>query len=245
MNTTIETILSHSSVRQYEDRAVSEEMLHNLIQCGQAASSSSFIQAACVIQVHDSAHRDAIADMAGGQPWVKNAPVFLVWCADMTRINYAVTRHNKGALEGQAEHFIAATVDVALMAQNTLLAAESEGLGGVFIGGIRNDPEGVVRCLQLPEHVYPVFGMCLGWTVNKPAKKPRMPVSAILHHDQFNGDAVAENVDHYDNIMREYYQTRTSNVKLSDWSEQTAKAVQDKKREHMLDFLNGRGFIRQ
>ncbi|GAB6927369.1 hypothetical protein JCM10914A_13520 [Paenibacillus sp. JCM 10914] len=48
------------------------------------------------------------------------------------------------------ENFIVATVDTALAAQNAAVAAESLGLGIVYIGGLRNDPGQVLvfmRCL--------------------------------------------------------------------------------------------------
>ena len=60
------------------------------------------------------------------------------------------------------EHFIIATVDVALSAQTTVIAAESMGLGICYIGALRNNPAEVSELLALPEHVYPVFGLCIG-----------------------------------------------------------------------------------
>lgn len=65
--------------------------------------------------------------------------------------------------KGYTETFILATVDTALVAQNIMIGAESAGLGGVYIGGIRNNPQEVCELLTIPQHVYPVFGMCLSY----------------------------------------------------------------------------------
>ena len=129
--------------------------------------------------------------------------------------------------------------------KNMLLAAESAGLGGVFIGGIRNDPQSVADCLQLPELVYPVFGLCLGWPAEHHAIKPRLPTSAVMHQDRYDLAALENQVDAYDQLMSEYYKNRDANSKQSSWSEQTANAVQGKKREHMLSFLQQRGFLKR
>ena len=244
MNTVMATILNHRSVRKYADKPVEMETLRSIVQCGQAAASSSFIQAYSVVNVTDPEHRSKIAAAAGGQVWVEKAPVFLVLCADMLRINHCCQQQRQGELEGYAEHFMAATVDVALMAQNMMLAAESLGLGCVFIGGLRNDPAVVAELLALPDHVYPAFGMCMGWPDQDTEVKPRLPVDVILHQGRYEGGAVADEVAAYDLAMREYYQARSSNQKASDWSEQTANAVQKKKREHMRSFLQERGFNR-
>lgn len=243
MNSVMETMLAHASVRQFTEQAVTAETLAGLIRCGQAAASSSFIQAMSVIHVTNVEHRAQIAALAGGQTWVVAAPVFLVFCADLQRVNYACVKNDLGALDGHTEHFIAATVDTALVAQNVLLAAESMGLGGVFIGGIRNNPQLVCELLNLPEQVYPVFGMCLGWPAQVNAAKPRFPVPTILHEDRYQQSEVATQVDAYDQQMQAYYQSRGSNQRVSNWSAQTAAAVQKKQRSHMLKFLQSRGLL--
>lgn len=240
----LEQQFRHASVRAYSDEAIKPELLATLIRAGQAAATSSFIQAYSVVRVTRPEARAAIAAAAGGQAWIEQAAEFLVYCADLRRVDGACRRAARGEIEGWSEHGIQAVVDVALMAQNVLLAAESVGLGGVFIGGIRNDPQVVVDQLRLPELVTPVFGMCLGWPAQHNPVKPRMPVEMVLHQDSYR-DPSDEEVAAYDATMADYYASRGSNVKLSDWSTATANAIQGKKREHMLPFLQGRGFFRR
>ena len=236
--------LNHRSVRHFQPRPLDPGLLESLIRCGQAAATSSFIQAYSVIRVTRSEARVAIASAAGGQAWIEQAPEFLVFCADLRRIDGACRGNGKGPLEGFSEHGLAAIVDVALMAQNILLAAESQGLGGVFIGGIRNSPQVVVDQLRLPELVMPVFGMCLGWPDEENPVKPRMPVGYVLHQDTYR-ELSEQEVSDYDRMMADYYAGRGSNVKLCDWSSAVATAMQGKKREHMLEFLRARGFFRR
>src|SRR5690606_31594133 len=83
------------------------------------------------------------------------------------------------------ENFIVATVDTALAAQNAVIAAESLGLGAVYIGGLRNNIEQVSELLRLPELVYPLFGMCLGVPAQSPMTRPRLPLDSILHTDTY------------------------------------------------------------
>ncbi len=234
----------HSSVRSYSGEPIAPGLLAELIRAGQGAASSSFIQAYSVVRVTRPDARAAIAAAAGNQPWIEQAAEFLIFCADLRRIDRACHDRGMGPLEGWTEHALAAVVDVALMAQNVLLAAESVGLGGVFIGGIRNAPQVIAEQLELPDLVAPVFGMCLGWPADKPAVKPRMPLGLILHQDVYRDPepgAIAE----YDRTMADYYAARGNNARRADWSATTAKAVQGKKREHMLGFLRDRGFLRR
>ncbi len=246
LNETMTCMRRHASVRQYRDRDIDSDMLDQLIRCGQAASSSSFIQAYSVIRVIDPKNREVIANAAGGQQWIIDAAEFLVFCADLKRINYCCEKEGQGELHGHTEHFITATVDTALMAQNVLLAAESAGLGGVFIGGIRNDPQTISDCLGLPNRVYPVFGLCLGWPLEHPPEsKPRLPLDSVLHQDRYQQEQEARQVEAYDAIMQRYYRERSANARITNWSRQTARAVQGKLREHMLGFLQQRGFLQR
>lgn len=245
MNPIIEAQLNHRSIRKFKDESIDSDLLVSLIQAAQGAASSSFIQAYSLVQVTDVENRCKIAALAGGQSWVEKAPEFLVICADMSRIEHCCVQEGMGPLEGYAEHFLAASVDAALMAQNLMLGAESVGLGAVFIGGIRNDPQQVSELLHLPDQVSPVFGLCLGYPDAEPDLKPRLPVDVILHKDTYDATRCASDVANYDEQMQDYYASRGSNQRASNWSAQTAVAVQQKKREHLMAFLQSKGFLKR
>ncbi|WP_174732398.1 nitroreductase family protein [Mesobacillus harenae] len=107
--------------------------------------------------------KKTLSELCGSQRHVKECPVFLVFCADLNRIKISHELEEKPNHLDTVEPFIVATVDASIYGQNVLLASELLGLGGVFIGGIRNQPEKVSQLLKIPEYVYPVFGMCIGY----------------------------------------------------------------------------------
>ena len=106
------------------------------------------------------------------------------------------------------EQLLVASVDAALIAQNVVVAAESEGLGICYIGGIRNNPQEVSELLNLPEHVYPAFGLCLGYPDQDPEVKPRLPLAAILKQDAYDDSDDEALVASFDDTMHQYYQER-------------------------------------
>ena len=245
MNQIMRQMIDHASVRDYSAQMIERSLLLDIIRCGPAASSSNFVQACSVIRVTDETQRRQIADAAGQQRWVIEAAEFLVLCADLKRVEYCCEKNSLPFPAGYTEHFMVATIDAALMGQNMLLAAESAGLGGVFIGGIRNNPQVVADCLSLPDQVYPVFGLCLGWPARKMEVKPRLPVQAVLHEGGYQADAMVVSIEDYDELMSEYYAKRQSGQRDSNWSQQTASTVNAKRREHMLPFLQKRGFVQR
>lgn len=245
MNPTIELLNSHRSIRKFTDQPVPQSTVDTLIKAGQAAATSSFIQACTVIQVSQGERRDALAEMANNQAYVSEAPVFLVFCADMKRHQLACDMHNAEMLSGYTEQFLTASMDCGLFAQNVIVAAESLGMGGVYIGGLRNKIQDVSDLLELPELVYPVFGMCLGYPDQDPEVKPRLPLDVVLKQDRYDDSQDAERIAAYDTDVREYYRTRTGGNKEMTWSEQISGMLVKEARPHMLPFLNAKGFLKR
>ncbi|MFC2992388.1 oxygen-insensitive NADPH nitroreductase [Halomonas tibetensis] len=240
MNPTIELLKSHRSIRKFTDQPVSRELLEELIRAGQGAATSSHVQAYTVIHVKNAENREKIAELAGGQSYVATCGTFLMFCADMKRPTEAAERTGARVVRGMTEQLLVASVDTALMAQNVAVAAESEGLGICYIGGVRNDPQAVSDLLGLPDHVYPVFGMCLGYPAHQPDVKPRLPVGAILKEDSYSDDR--KQVEAFDATMHAYYQSRKGGNKESNWSSNLTPLFDTKLRPHMREFLVKRGF---
>ena len=120
---TIELLRSHRSIRKFTDVPVGDGLLHQVIAAGQAAASSSFLHGVTIMRVTDPERRAAFKAIAGGQSYVAAAPEFLVFCADLSRPMRCCSAHGGTPSEGLTEHFIIATVDVALDAQNVAVAA--------------------------------------------------------------------------------------------------------------------------
>ena len=243
MNPTIELLKSHRSIRKFTEEPVPQATLEAIVSAGQAAPTSSFIQACTVIQVDDPADREQLAEWAGNQAYVAAAARFLVVCADMQRHRLACSMHDQPMQSGFTEQFITATVDCGLFAQNMLVAAESLGLGVVFIGGLRNRIDKVADLLGLPELVYPAFGMCLGHPAQDPETKPRLPLPVVLKQGRYDDGADAQRIAEYDEQVRDYYRTRTGNRKSNSWSEQISDMLTREARPHMQGFLQARGFL--
>ncbi|GGG59959.1 oxygen-insensitive NADPH nitroreductase [Paenibacillus radicis (ex Gao et al. 2016)] len=243
MNETIQVMLGHRSIRKFKDAPVAKEQLDVIIEAAQHASTSSNMQAFTVIRITDAGLREQLAVLAGNQAYVSQCPEFLVWCADLHRYERAGARALPEGEEPRSttENFIVATVDAALAAQNAAVAAESLGLGIVYIGGLRNNPRQVSELLRLPQYVYPVFGMCIGVPDQEPLVRPRLPREAILHENGYCEERIDPAIDQYNVTLSDYMSERTNGKAATSWSQAMA-AKKDAPRLHMREFLYGQGF---
>ena len=241
----LQTALSHRSIRKFKTDPIPAEVLENILAAGQMASTSSYMQCVSVIRVTDPAKRARIRTVCAnayqgklGHHYVENCAEFLVFCID-------AVRHRHFAPDAQtdwAEVLLTGAVDAALFAQNTLLCAESLGLGGVFIGSLRNDLPEIRDILNIPADVVPLFGLCLGYPDHDPGQRPRLPLSAILSENGYRPAADAE-LAAYNDTVRDYYKQR-SNLDL-DWQAQIRNNLCGEIRPGMLAFLQEQGFAKR
>ncbi len=240
MNSTIQTILNHRSIRKFRSEAISSEQLQTIIQAGLAASSSSMLQVVSIIRVTDLEKRKRLAQYAGNQAYVESAAEFLVFCIDYQR-HVSI---NPNVQTDFTELTLIGAVDSGIMAQNCLLAAESMGLGGVYIGGLRNNAEKVDALLELPQGSAVLFGMCLGHPDQSPEIKPRLPAHIIVHENQYEPLNLGD-IQQYDQTMQSYYANRSSNQKQSTWSQDVCSKLSGESRPHILPYLNSKGLTKR
>lgn len=240
MNAVINTILAHRSIRKFTPQPLSSAQLESIIDAGIAASSSSLLQVISIIRITDTGLRRQLADFAGQQPYVETAAEFLVFCIDYQRhaeINPAIQADF-------TELTLIGAVDAGIMAQNCLLAAESMGLGGVYIGGLRNNAAAVDELLLLPQHCAVLFGLCLGYPAQNPERKPRLPKPVIMHENHYQPLNQAL-ITQYDQTMIEYYKQRSTNQKQTLWSEQVTTKLVGESRPHILTYLQNKGLAKR
>jgi nitroreductase len=241
--TVILRLLSHRSVRHYLPRELPQGTLELLISAAQSAASSSNLQLWSVVAVEDAERRRALAEVANGQVHVERAPLFLVWVADLNRAS-ELARTLGLPSEGLSylEMFLMASIDTALAAQNAVVAAESLGLGTVYIGALRNQPERVAELLGLPSTAFAVFGLCVGWpNADAPAAiKPRLPQRVVLHRDRYllSDWERAAALSGYDSLMQSFYREQGMPVAPGGWCLHSAKRVAT------AAALNGRHILR-
>lgn len=243
----IETLLEHRSVRAFASEKLEPGTLEWLVAAAQSAASSSNLQTWSVIAVEDAARKARLSALVGDQAHVRDAPLFLAWLVDLARLRRVAERPGQGS-EGLdfLESFLVGAVDAALAAQNAATAAEALGLGTVYIGALRNQPEEVARELALPPGVFALFGMCVGRPdpARPAAVKPRLPQRTVLFREQYEARELDADVAAYDAALRAFYAAQ--GVVSPPWSqvvrERVANASSLRGRQRLREALQQLGF---
>jgi hypothetical protein len=179
-----------------------------------------------VVAVKDEARKSRLNTVAGTQRQITQAPLLLIWLADLNRPrNIAAEGGSSAAGLDYVESFLLGVIDAALAAQNAVSALESQGLGTCYIGAIRNDPEAVARELGLPDNIFPVFGLTVGYPdpAVPAAVKPRLPQTTVLHRERYHDSQRPDDLKHYNAALRDFQAEQ--GMPLLDWTEQVKNRI--------------------
>lgn len=245
-------LTKHHSVREFKDEKVPEDDVNKMIEAGQRASTSNFLQTYSIIGIEDINVKEALKEVSG-QPYVVENGYLFIFVMDYYK--HIVASEDSDVVEDvqeateSAESLLVGAIDVGLLAQNIAATAEDMGYGIVYLGSLRNDIGRMRDILDLPDHTFPLFGMAVGVPADseEQAQKPRMPKELIFHQDRYDNDVdnKRELLKTYDEAVRDYYQERTDGDRDETWSQQVTNFLSGKHRLDMLDQLNKAGFIRK
>ena len=248
---TIELAHRHYSVRDYKPDPVPVEMVESIVAAAQRTSTSSNLQTYSVVAVAGEEKRRRLSELCANQKQVTQAPIFLAWCADLSRLDRVCHMRGYEQVTDYVENFLVAAVDAVITAQTAALAAESLGLGVCYIGSIRNHPREVIDLLALPRLVFPVTGLTLGWPASRPILRPRLSLEAMLHWESYDPEADAGALVEYDQAMIDtgIYEGRQVAVpavegEIEDygWLEHSARRASLVLRSHLREVLASQGF---
>jgi FMN reductase [NAD(P)H] len=244
-------VLRRRTHRRFAAHPVPEPLLRVLLGAAFSASSKSDFQQATVVRVVDRGKRDRLAALVSDMPWIGTAPVFLVFCGDAHRLEQIGEMRRHFNENGQLEGFFNAAVDAALVLQTFILAAETVGLGCCPISVIRNHADTVGQILDLPDKVFPVAGLCVGYPAAAGYSSMRLPLDATVHLDSYDDRGLAEAIDAYDRRRDARYPLPRGRQRAPDvfgyapfygWSEDKARQARQPEGVGFAAFLRGRGF---
>jgi nitroreductase len=246
---TLATIAGHRSHRAYADRPIPPDLLRLLCACALSAPSKSDLQQADIVQVADPALRATIADLLPDNPWVREAPVFLVFCGNNRRIRQSSELRGKTFANDHLDAFMNAAVDAGIVLSTFIRAAAAVGVGCCPISAVRNHAATISQLLGLPAWVFPLAGLCVGYPQASGQISPRLPLDVTVHVDRFNEAAFVEQVDEYDSrraelqpYARQRYPELYGELEQYGWSEDKARQYSQPERADFGAFIKEKGF---
>jgi nitroreductase len=236
-------------MRRYLDKPVDPALLETLCAVALSAPSKSDLQQADIVIVSDKGQREKLEALLPDNPWVKAAPVFLVFCGNNRRQRLLFEWRGRPFVNDYLDPFFNAAVDTGIVLATFVAAADRAGLGSCPISAIRNHAASVSDILGLPQHVFPVAALGVGWPSFEGVMSPRLGLDITIHRDRYDERALKDKIAAYD-ARREAvqpYKTQRYADKFGQsvpygWSEDKARQYSVPERADFGAFVRGKGF---
>jgi nitroreductase len=190
----MESLKQRRTIRKYQQKDISADLLNDLLETSFRASTVGNMQVYSVIVTRDSERKAKLAPAHFNQPMVQAAPVVLTFCIDLRRFSKWCEQRKAEPGYNNFEWFVTGSVDALLVAQTFCVAAEEKGLGICYLGTTTYNPQMIIEALELPELVFPITTVTVGWPEEIPAQVDRLPLEAIVHKETYH-DYTSADID--------------------------------------------------
>jgi nitroreductase len=246
-----ELMMKRRSVRAFKNQEIPEPIVEKLLDVANNAPSGGNIQPLSIILVRSSEAKEKLSELAGGQPWVKNAPLSMIFCLDFYRIKKWAEMCQTDFRGNQAlNHFLIAYADLMVAAQNVVVLAEGFGLGSVYIGSIQHEIDELRKFFEIPEYALPMMVLSLGYPKSIPRTIPKLKKEMIIHHEKYRPPeedevrkAFDEKYGRIDEDMEKYLERAFIEALEADKQEAPRFLERVKKEMKRLDIRNNAQFL--
>ena len=239
------------SCRKFKKTKVSKEILISLIASAQAAPSKSNLQQYSILLIKNKTIKNQLSNLLGKTSWALEAPLFFLFLADIRR-NKIITEYKGYDYKNNSiDYFMNAVIDASLAMQNLINSAEEFGLGICPISMVRNHLEEVKEMCHLPEGVFPIAGLSVGWPDENNEVSIRLPMKVIFHKDFYNDADLLKQIDNYDKTIQSLQpipKSKQRHVKVygfnkeNTWSENISRQMSLPERKEFKEWLKSHGF---
>ena len=236
-------------VRRYSDKPIDPALLETLCAVALSAPSKSDLQQADIVIVTDKSQRENLEALIPENPWAKAGPALLVFCGNNRRHRLLFEWRGRPFVNDFLDPFFNAAVDAGIVLATFIAAADRVGLGTCPISQIRNHAAEVAEVLGLPQHVFPVAGLGIGWPSFEGVMSPRLGLDVSIHRDRYDETGLGEKVAAYDRRRNETqpYKTQRFVEKFGEdpaygWSEDKARQYSVPERADFGAFVRAKGF---
>jgi len=171
MNETLKLIDRRMSLRRYAPRAIRPEDVDAIFESAMRAPTAMNMMLYSIVEVADQAKKDRLAETCG-HDFIAKAPLVLLFLADMQRwydyyeasgVPAYCEREEIDFVTPRGANLMMSCCDALIAAQNTVIAAESLGIGSCYIGDIMGHAEEHRELFDLPRWAFPITLVCYGY----------------------------------------------------------------------------------
>ncbi|MEM1306071.1 MAG: nitroreductase family protein [Pseudomonadota bacterium] len=191
-------LAGHRSSRAFAQTPPPLDLVRAIAAIAFSAPSKSDLQQRDLVIVENADTLKRLKGLLAHQPWTAAAPRLMVVCGNNRRQRQLHDLRGHPFVNDHLDALFNAAVDAGILIQAFITAAETVGLACCPISGIRDHADAVSDVLALPDYVFPVAGLAIGWPSGEDPISMRLPLNVTVHVDRHDDANVAAAIDGYD-----------------------------------------------
>jgi len=185
-NQTLKLLIERVSCRSFSDKKIPPDVLQLVLEAGIRAPSGGNLQPFSIVKTEKDDVKRKLAELCEHQNFIAQAPLNLLFCIDWHRTRrWAELEVAPFTATSSFRHFWISFQDTVISAQNVCTAADSLGLGSVYIGSVLECFEELRDMFDLPDGVFPVVLLSIGYPKVPPAPRKKLAVDAMVHEEKY------------------------------------------------------------
>ncbi|MFI3331036.1 MAG: nitroreductase family protein [Rikenellaceae bacterium] len=228
----IKEIKEHKSVRNFSTKQVEKQKLEEILSAATRASTVGNMQLYSIIVSQDKEILESLAPCHFSQPMLKDAPVIMTFCADVSRFSLWCKMRDAEPGYDNFLWFVNSVIDTTLASENAALEAQAQGLGICYLGTTLYTAEKISEILNLPQGVIPVTTLAMGYPkedIEHPMTD-RLPLKGVVHYEKYSA---------YTNEgLEEIWRDRET-------SEQTKQLLEENKLDNLAKIFTDRRYTKK
>ena len=190
MNEVIKLLKSHTSIRKFNERKITDEQMQLIIESAMQGATAGNMMAYSIIKIRSKDTLSKLAKSCDDQPFIANADLALLFVADNYKWHKFYEQRNISETfldyTGPCiSDFMLGVEDGMIAAQNAVIAAESLGIGTCYIGDIMENYEYHKELFNLPQYTMPIALVVMGNYDTKPQKRDRFDKSYVVFDEVY------------------------------------------------------------
>ena len=198
MNEILKQIKNRKSMRVFKNKSIVAELRKEIFKAAFEAPTAGAMMLYSILDITDEKLKNQLSVECDNQHFIAKAPLVLVFLADYQRWYDAFDLENCNPRTPGEGDILLAYSDAIIAAQNTVVAAESLGIGSCYIGDIIENCETIRELLDLPDYVLPAAMLIYGYPVEvqKNRKKPvRFEERYIVYENKYRRLSKEEHIE--------------------------------------------------
>ncbi len=186
MNEVTKSLKEHRSIRSFSNEQITDEQIDEILTCAMRGATAGNMMLYSIIKIQDKNRLQFLSEKCDSQKFIASSQFALMFLADSHKyFEFFKNRKVENYKDPSIADLMLGLQDGMIAAQNSVIAAESMGIGTCYIGDILENYEDIKKEFNLPKNVMPITLIVFGKYDTLPPLRDRFDPEFVVFDETY------------------------------------------------------------